>query len=66
MINPEKVAQKIIKQEEIKMSKEQIQTLRELDRLTYEDYLKFKAGERIYPRLDDGKCDCCGKQKAHS
>jgi len=43
------------------MSKKQIQTLRKLDRLKYEDYLKFKAGERIYPPLDDGKCDCCGK-----
>ncbi len=43
------------------MSKEQIQTLRELDRVKFEDYLRFKAGERIYPPLDDGKCDCCEK-----
>jgi len=43
------------------MSKKQNQTLRELDSVKYEDYLKVKAGERIYPSLRDGRCDCCGK-----
>jgi hypothetical protein len=34
-------------------------SLIELDRVKYEDYLNIKPGERIYPPLDDFKCNCC-------
>jgi hypothetical protein len=43
----------------MKMSKKQNQNLKELDRIYWEDYLKIEAGEKIYPPLDDGKCDSC-------
>ncbi len=43
------------------MSKKQTHYFESIDRVKYEDSLKFKPGERIYPPLRDGRCDCCGK-----
>jgi hypothetical protein len=43
------------------MSKKQIQTLGDLDRVKYEDYLKLKPGKNINPPPPDGRCDCCGR-----
>ncbi len=43
------------------MSEKKIYSLKELDRVKYEDYLNLKPGEKIYPPLSDFRCDCCKK-----